>query len=188
MKNNDYDQHQFIVAFGGKKLSGKDHVIKLALEILGKKEWQHLSTSPVIIKEYASMSGLSMAEVKANKGVHRKGLQDIGDVLGTEVILARVFDKANRKKHILFQSVRKCLEFEALKDLVDAFILVDCSLDERTKRNGAPLLNEGHRTETEGYECLQDYRDSYLVWNEGKTDKELRERLTIIFRDIGVPI
>lgn len=182
------NQQQYIVAFGGKKRSGKDHVIKLCLEVLGRKEWQHLSTSPVIVKEYASMTGLPVKEIKQNKEQHRRGMQDIGEVLGTEVLLERTFEKVKMDKHIIFQSVRRQLEFDLLKDMVDAFILVDCNKEMREERNGGPLEDEDHRTETEGYNCLLDYKDTYLVWNEGKTDKELKERIKVIFRDIGVMV
>lgn len=185
MEQND----QLIVAFGGKKLAGKDHIIKLSMKLLGTKNWQHISTSPVVIKEYASMTGIPQREIKQNKESHRVGLQEIGDVLGTEVLLDRTFRKAKPGKHIIFQSVRRALEFEVLKDMVDAFILVDASKDERQKRNGdVPLEGEGHATETEGYDCLFDYKDTYLVWNENKTDEELTERLRVIFRDLGVMV
>jgi hypothetical protein len=174
-----------IIAVGGKKFSGKDTVIKELLLILKEDsiddEWEVLSTSDIVVKEYAEKKGLTTAQVLADKELHREGLQQIGDGEATR-IMVKALALSDPEKAIIINSVRRKEEVQLLDELGASYILVIAE-DKVRKSRGATLKGEKHPTETEGVQELMDHKNCYHVQNNGEK-KVLRKRLQVVLDEI----
>lgn len=173
-----------IIAVAGKQFSGKDHIIDLALEMLGNR-WVTISTSPFVIKAYCDETGLNFKTVSRNKNKHRSGLQKIGEKLDLQ-IMEQALASIPKGKNVLLQSVRKKKEFDFLKDKVTTFFRVVASKEIREERAGCELTGSSHSTETGAYNALRDYGNCYVINNNDASNAMLRARLLEIFEHMEI--
>lgn len=165
-----------LIGLSGKQYAGKDQVAALLLEAL--PGYEKIPLALAIKKAYAAQHNLTLAQIEADKAVHRPGLIALGDwgrAQDPDYWLKQVLTLPGNK---IISDVRLMREHDLLRQMGATLIRVEADRDIRAHRG--TLVKEDDPTEC----ALDEIRDwDKVILNNG-TMGDLRQAVAEVCRSL----
>lgn len=157
-----------IIIFSGKQFSGKDTVAKIILERF--PSFKRIGIADAIKMRYSEKTGLSVAEIEANKSQYRQDLIDLGDWGRAQSPDYWLNSIIAYDGDTIVTDIRMKHELDKFRANGAFAIRVEASENVRSKRGA--LSSKNDTTETQ-LDCIDDW--DYVISNEGSYEELVLE-------------